>query len=490
MEVKKMIDRYSDDEIKKNWSDLSKLRFWQASELAVLRARVNRGELKEEDYNLILCSLEDNPIDIEWWLEKDGEIHHDLNAFLEERLRYIPEHLRVWFHKGMTSYDTEEPAFVRMLMMSVSIVENNFKEVQAVVKTMAIRYRYTVMVARTHGQEAELQSFGKRCLCWFQDLSVSFKNLQNAKTNLRYSKMSGAIGSYGSPSPEIEKEALKILGFVPYVGATQILPREMYAPLAQALSQIVSTLNKIALAVRLGSRSGSNKICQEPFAKKQKGSSAMPHKKNPWRAEGIEGKDRMAKGYAQSISDNIFTWEERAIEQSGVERIAWPDLFHITIRVLKDMKKILGNLVVLSNNMLREIINLRGCYASGHAVSFLKDQGFPVEDAYRIIQLAAFNVFQDKEITVQKSFGLADNLVCGNEEMFYPKLVSIQVIIPQGALHVSDELEASQEKVEEWNSLLKELFKDQIVLSSWSQIFKPSYLLRNEDYLYWVILGI
>ena len=285
--MKKMIDRYSNKKITEIWSDSNKLKFWQASELAVLRARVNRGELEEKDYNLILCSLESNPIDIEWWLAKDKEIHHDLNAFLEERLRYIPKDLRVWFHKGMTSYDTEEPAFGAMLKESICVVENDFKEVHVIVKEMATKYRYTVMVARTHGQEAELETVGKRCLCWYQDLSVSFDNLQKAVLSLGYSKMSGAIGNYGSLDPEMEREALRILGFEPYLGATQIMPREMYAPIAQALSQIVSTFNKIALTIRLGSRSGSDKIYQEPFVKKQKGSSRMPHKKNPWRAEGV-----------------------------------------------------------------------------------------------------------------------------------------------------------------------------------------------------------
>jgi len=483
-----MIERYSDKRIAKIWSDSNKLLFWQDSELAVLLARVRDGELEQESYDSIISSLKKNPINVEWWLMKDKEIHHDLNAFLEERLRYIPENLRVWFHKGMTSYDTEEPAFATMLKESVCIVENDLREVQKTIKEMAMKYRYTVMVARTHGQEAELQSFGKRCLCWLQDLGVSFSNLQKAKLNLVYSKMSGAIGNYAYLSPEMEREALEILGFEPYLGATQIMPREMYAPIAQALSQIISTLNKIALTVRLGARSGSGKIYQEPFTKKQKGSSVMPHKKNPWRAEGIEGKDRMAKAFARSIIDNISTWEERAIEQSGVERIAWPDLFHITVRVLKDMKKILGGLLVLSDNMLREIINLRGCYASGHAASFLKTQNFSVEDAYRIVQLAAFNAFQGKDNTIQTSLEFAD-AAYNNESFISDEVISIQDILSRGELQYSDELEASREQIERWNILLRELFKDQRVLSSWKQVFKPSYLLRNEEYLYREILG-
>ena len=484
-----MIDRYADKRIASIWSDSNKLKLWQESELAVLLARVEKGELKKEDFDLICSSLNNNPIDIEWWLAKDKEIHHDLNAFLEERLRYIPKHLRLYFHKDMTSYDTEEPPFATMLKRSISIIETDFDDLVGILTKMSIKYRYTVMVARTHGQEAELQSFGKRCLCWLQDLRVSFKNLQKTQSNLVYSKMSGAIGNYGSLDPKMEKKALQTLGFIPYVGATQIMPREMYAPIAQALSQIVSTLNKIALAVRLGARSGC-KIYQEPFGKKQKGSSAMPHKKNTIRSEQMEAMDRLAKAFAKAITDNILTWEERAIEQSAVERVAWPDLFHVVVRSFKNMKNILGGLVVFSNNMLREIVNLRGCYASNHAKSFLKKNGFQVEDAYRIVQLAAFNAFRDIKITTQESFDFADSLACGNEKMFHQELISIQEIISQGKLQVSDELEANNDKVEKWNSLLKELFKDENILVSWGEGFKPSYLLRNEKYLYRKILAL
>ena len=490
MEVKKMIKRYSSEEITKIWSDLGKLERWQDSELARLFVMVSQGELKKEEYDIILHSLESNPIDIEWWLKKDGEIHHDLNAFLKERLRYIPQELRRYFHEGMTSYDTEESAFVAMLKESMCVVENNFNELQKIIEGMAVKYRWTMMVGRTHGQEAALQSFGKRCLCWLQDLSVSFKNLQNAKGFLDYSKMSGIIGGYGSLSPETEKEALKILGFIPYIGATQILPRELFAPLGQALSQIVSTLDKIALTIRLGSRSGTNRIYREPFTKKQTGSSRLPHKRNPWRAEGVKGKDRMTKAYSRAIIDNISTWEERTIEQSGVERIAWPDLFHLVVRVLGDMKKILSGLGVSSNNMLREIVNLRGCYASGYASSFLKSQKVPVEDAYKIVQLAAFNAFQDKEIAIQESFELGDNIVCGNKKLFCRKVISIQEIVSQGILRVSEELKADKEKIQKWNFLLKELFEDQDILNSWNEIFKPSFSLKNEDYLYREILGV
>ena len=179
--------------------------------------------------------------------------------------------------------------------------------------------------------------------------------LHEVSTNLDYSKLSGAIGNYGSINPEVEIKALELLELQPYYGATQIMPRELYAPLAQALAQIVSTLNKIAMAIRLGARSG-NPIYHEPFKKTQMGSSAMPHKKNTIRTEQIEGMERMAHNYLQMIMENIKTWEERAIEQSCVERVAWPDLFHVTIHSLRSMNFVLSGLQVYPDNMLREII--------------------------------------------------------------------------------------------------------------------------------------
>jgi len=486
-----MIDRYKDLDINKIWSDKNKLFLWLRTEMAVMHARLHfKDEISWEDYERIKRSLEENPIDIEWWKAKDKEIHHDLNAFIQERIRFMPKELRKYFHQGMTSYDTEEPAFVKMIKDSIKIVERHYFELEKIIKEMAMKYRYTIMNGRTHGQEAEMQSFGKRCLTWLQDLRISFRNLRKSKENLRFSKLSGAIGNYGGVTPAIETKALKFLGFKPQYGATQIMPRELYAPIAQGLSQIVATINKIALTIRLGARSG-RPIYQEPFAKKQTGSSAMPHKKNTISTEQMEGMYRMAKAYAMAIMENIQTWEERAIEQSCVERVCWPDLFHVTIRVLKVMKRVLGGLVVYPNNMLQEIYESRGCYASSHAKEILKQLGFDFNEAYRIVQLAAFNVFESaREERFPKSFDDADKLITMDLNVFYKKLVSIKEIISEGNSKVSLQLSATKEEVQNWNNKLREVFQHSENLELWSKIFLPSYLLRNEDTLYRRILRI
>jgi adenylosuccinate lyase len=482
-----MIERYKDKKLADIFSDENKLRLWQDSELAMLLARVQIGEIDEKDYEEIKESLESHKIDINWWLQKDKEIHHDLNAFLEERIRFIPENLQFWFHKGLTSYDTEEPAFATMLKHATQVVKLRVIKLKKILKEMAKKHRYTVMMARTHGQEAEIQSFGKRCLSWLQDLQTDFLSLHAAELNLRYSKMSGAIGNYGSLDPKLEKKALNILGFEPYYGATQIVPRELFVPLAQSLSQIVSTLDKISVAIRLGARSGL-KLYQEPFSKKQKGSSAMPHKKNTIRGEQQEGMDRMAKGYLRMIVDNIMTWEERAIEQSCVERVAWPDLFHVTVRSLDNMTRILGRLVVFPDNMLREIVNLKGCYASSHCKKFLKENGFEVEEAYRIVQLASFNAFDVPKKQKKQSFQYADEILSKERDLEKEKTVSIREIIQYGLLHHSPELDISKGKIKEWNNSLRELFSVSSRAQEWEKLFLPSYLLRNEKYLYEKIL--
>lgn len=321
-------------------------------------------------------------------------------------------------------------------------------------------------------------------------------NVQKTADNLNYSKLSGALGNYRGVSPEVEKEALKILGCKPFYGATQIMPRELYAPIADALCQIVLTLNNIAMAIRLGARSG-RPIYQEPFGKKQKGSSAMPHKKNTIATERVEGMARMAKGYCQMIKDNIVTWEERAIEQSSVERVAWPDLFHVAIHAAKTMTRILEGLKVFPDNMLLEIVDSRGCYASGVVKEFLQQHGtsigFTAEDAYRIVQLAAFNAFEP-EVWLKKlrenlcsSFEQADE----NNKLFYKNKEgkTIYEILLIGNLKVSSQLKASVSDVKRWNGLLASLFTNNDIINQWNQIFKPSHLLRGEKKLYEEILG-
>lgn len=493
-----MYEKYADDEIARIWLDSHKLDLWQQTEFAVIRARSELKRIERDIFWRVHELLTSNPIDLEVWKEKERERNHDLEAFVEERIRFLSLELQEEFHKHMTSFDTEEAAFARMLKLSIAIVLKYYRQLDATLVNLASKYRHTVMNARTHGQEAEMQSFGKRCLTWIQQLRVSIGNLERAAENLKYSKLSGAIGDYGSLDPELEKKALSILGFEPFYGATQIMPRELYAPIAQALCQVALTLDKIAIDIRLGARSG-RPIYQESFGKKQRGSSKMPHKRNTISSERIEGMARMAEGYSAMIMKNIKTWEERAIEQSSVERVAWPDLLHVVAYSLKLMDKITSGLEVYPDNMLLEIIDSRGCYASGEVKEALKEMlaefGIDYNDAYDIVQLAAFNAFKpgEEETCMRKfppkSLDEADQALVEFKEIPRREPISIRQIIPEGKLEVSPKLAATKEKVDLWNNVLIRAFRKQENLNRWNQIFQPSYLLKNEAVLYEKILS-
>ncbi|MFA4942290.1 MAG: lyase family protein [Patescibacteria group bacterium] len=485
-----MISRYANKEIESIFSDSHKLELWQKTELAVIEAMVKLEKVNRDQYLVISNTLNNTPIDIEWWKNKDEEIHHDLNAFIDERVRHLEKELHQYFHKNITSYDTEEPAFARSLSEAIEVIRPLGELLEKNLTYLAIRYRYTVMNARTHGQEAEMQTFGARVLTWLADYLVAKKALEKSSENLYYSKLSGAIGKYGSLDPKTEEEALRILGFFPFYGSTQIMPRILYAPIAQSLCNIVLVINKIGVDIRLASRSG-RPLLQEPFKKKQKGSSAMPHKKNTIRTEQLEGMARMAKGYMNMITDNIGTWEERAIEQSCVERVAWPDLFHVLAQSFKVINMVLNGLTVYPENMLKEIHESRGVYASSEAKEFLKENGLGHEDAYRIVQLACFNVFEseDEKPSIIKSFDDSLSAMYAISRKEPGEIVSIREFIPRAALRVSETLDINQEEVDGYNKALKEIFSKFSVRENWSRLFTPAFLLKNEAFLYQKILG-
>jgi adenylosuccinate lyase len=490
-----MIPRYANKDVDRIWANENKLRLWQETELAVIQARVSLGMLHKEDFRLIDSALRANVIDIDWWLAREEQTKHDLNAFLDERMRFLAPELQRHFHKDMTSYDTEEPAFAKMLSETLVVLGKFIGPVMGVLADMAKRYRYTIMNGRTHGQEAELQSFGKRCLTWRRGIQLSADAIEVAARGLGYSKLSGAIGNYRGLKPEVEAEALRILGLKPFYGATQIMPRELYASLAQAITQLVMSANKVALDIRLGARSGQP-IYQEPFGKLQMGSSAMPHKKNTINCEQVEGMARMAQGYNQMILANLSTWEERAIEQSSVERVAWPDLFHVAIQALKVLHKVLSGLQVYPDNMMLEIVGSCGCYASSEAKEFLREvgaeHGLTSKDAYCIVQLAAFNAFEatqwQQNVRKYPCQNMQDMDVFLSDAISTSRCsaqrLSIQDIISKGTLEVSPQLNATREQVQLWNGILSKIFCDSATAERWDGIFKPSHLLAGEATLF------
>lgn len=493
-----MIPRYADPRIDDLFTDPAKVLRWQGVELAVIKARCNLGMLPSKVHASIAAALEANPCDIPWWLEREQTTQHDLVAFIDERLRFIPIELQAHFHEHMTSYDTEDAAFSRALLDASAYVSADLAAFISLLRELADRYRYVVMLERTHGQGAKLRSFGGRVLTWLAPLLETQKRLDEAAESCRYSRISGAVGNYGGGlTPEIEREALTILGLVPFYGATQILPRIVHAPLVHTLRSVAEVLGQIALDFRLGARSGKP-LWHEPFGKGQKGSSAMPHKKNTIKTEQMEGMLALVRGTAETIMQSVQTWEGRAINQSCVERVAWLNLFHEVLRMISVMHNVLVGMVVYPDHMMQEIQNSCGTYASDEAKNFLADQcgksGVEFETAYRILQLASWNVLSPTLywMTVRENPAVspedADSLIL----KFMPErdsMASIRDVIADARLATHPELDATAEQVDDWNKLLQQIFEGAAVRTEWEQLFKPSFLLRSEGYLFDQVLA-
>lgn len=495
-----MIPRYANPFITSIFGDTNRVGLWQRTELAVIQAREEAGEIPQGTHTAIRQALEATLCDEVWWHQKDDEIHHDLQAWVEERQRFIPHTLQQYWHNGITSYDTEESAFVQMLKDAGTLIFPKYLKIKITLGELAIKYRYTPMMARTHGQWADLQSFGKRCLSWYQDMMTAYCYFETESLNLDKSRISGAVGNYTGIHPDIEKAALKIMDFVPYYGATQILPRILFAPLASGLYGLVAQLNKIATDIRLGARSGYA-IVEEPRGKKQKGSSAMPHKKNPIQLEKISGMERIAKGQLDTILANIQTWEERDIGQSSAERVAWADLFHVACHTLDVMNKVLGKLVVKPDIMLQEIVDSHGCYAASVAKETLEALGqqysLSAMDSWRIVQLAAFNALEptphatNLRIKPAASLCEADDILTrADQYVVSSNTGSIKDIIAEGRLQHTDDVELADGEVDQWNDVLSKIFSDQTNRHQWEHIFTIEYLLRNEPRLFQEILQI
>jgi adenylosuccinate lyase len=488
-----MHDRYDNPGINKIFGYENLLDGWGLVEVAVMQARVNLKLMPMTDFETIMNCLKSNVPNIENWKELDSQLHHDLNAFITERMGFIPSNLHHWFHREMTSYDTEEVAFSEKLLHALEIYEKVIVDLMETIKIQAFKYRYTPMMASTHGQWADPQSFGKRLAGWYRDLEECLKTLRSHRRKLRYSKLSGFVGNYTGITPEIEKEALSLLGFDPYYGATQIVPRTLSAPIASSIATLSKSILNIATSVRLGARSAST-LFQEPFGKKQKGSSAGPQKRNTINCEKACGMDILISGYAGMILRCCETWEERDIAHSCVERVAWRDIFHAAIHQAEVMAKVIKGLVVYPKRMMQEVAATNGCYAANVAKEQLKEWGIPhglsAEDCYRIVQLAAFNLTQ-----LEHDEGKSDSFIDADRRLFAAGLhkseheMTIRRVIRFGLLKPCSTLDTSEETIKEWNIKLRAIFEDENVVKRWDEVFSLEYLLRHEHIIFEEVFG-
>lgn len=377
-----MIERYETSKMKEIWSEQNKFQTWLNIELAVCRAWYKAGVIPVED----LDNIEKNSsFDVERIKEIEATVHHDVIAFVTNVAENTGPSGR-YIHLGMTSSDILDTASSLLIRESLEHILEKTRRVSESVLSLAQRTRFTPCVGRTHGIHAEPMTFGLKLLNWHSQLERDIKRLSEAICVISFGKLSGAVGTYAHCSPEIEIEVCKELDLTPAPVSTQILQRDRHAQIISALSFVASTIERCATEIRHLQRTEVLEVL-EPFGKGQKGSSAMPHKKNPIICERLSGMARLLRGYASTAMENIALWHERDISHSSVERVIWPDSFHIADYMLDKFETVTEGLNLNIENMKRNLDLTKGLVFSQRVLLELVDKfSFTREQAYFIVQ--------------------------------------------------------------------------------------------------------
>ncbi len=386
-----MIDRYSRDEIKNIWSVQSKFQYYLQVELAVCDAYAELGEFPKEDIANLknLAKFDTERID-----EIEKEVKHDVIAFLTNVNENVGEYAK-YMHVGMTSSDVIDTAFALQIHDSGKIIMQDLNKVIATLKDLAAEHRNTICVGRSHGVHAEIMTFGVKLCSWIDILSRQRNNFASALEQIRVGQISGPVGTYSNIPPEIEEITCKNLGLMPAKISTQIIARDYHAHFMQALALIASVIEQFATEIRHLQRTEVLEV-EEGFGKNQKGSSAMPHKKNPVLSENLCGLARVVRANSMVALENIPLWHERDISHSSAERIIFPDSLILVDFMLARLNNILENLEVHPKNMLENADKFGGIIFSQKVLLKLIEKGLTREEAYRVVQRNALDAFEEK----------------------------------------------------------------------------------------------
>ena len=416
-----MIERYRCKEIDKIFSEENRWKKRLLVEAVVADTQYEMGIIPEK----ITEKLLNIKIDINRINEIEKEIKHDINAFVFFLVENLPDYADS-IHYGLTSYDIVDNANALMLKQAIEYIEERLKELEPIFYELSLKYKYTKMMGRTHGVHAEPITFGVKLLGLLSELRRNLKRVSYIKEEISYGKISGTVGTYTMLSVELEKKALEKLNLKVEPVSTQVIPRDRYANLFSVLNLIATMFERIALQIRLLQRTETDEVA-EPFRRKQTGSSAMPHKKNPVRCERITGLVRLLRGFLISAFENVALWDERDISHSSVERIILPDAFHIVCFIISEMKDIVKNLVVKENKMLKNVSDEK--IFSQRLLLKLMKKGMSRNRAYRIVQRNTLggtffeNVKKDQEIRELLSEQEIDNVF--DIESFYQSIDKI-----------------------------------------------------------------
>ncbi|HEY7761901.1 MAG TPA: adenylosuccinate lyase [Actinomycetota bacterium] len=379
-----MIPRYDVPEISAIWSDETRLGHWLEIELLAVEAWAELGVVPRSD--AIACR-ERASFTVEDVLERERVTRHDVAAFVDVVAASIGEEGR-WIHYGLTSSDVLDTAFALQLRAAADELLLRLERLLAAVKDLALRHRDTPIIGRSHGVHAEPTSFGHKVAVWAFQLDRDRERLRRAREAASVGAISGVVGSYGTVDPRVEQIVCAKLGLSPAEASTQVIQRDRHAEYMATLAVAASTLDAIATEIRHLARTEVREV-QEPFGEAQKGSSAMPHKRNPVASERVSGLARVIRGHAVASMENVTLWHERDISHSSAERVIFPDATGLLAFMLDELSRVIEGLVVFPERM-RENLDAHGGIAFSQPMLLaLVDAGLPRDDAYRVVQRAA-----------------------------------------------------------------------------------------------------
>jgi len=385
-----VIERYTLPEMGKIWREETKFQKWLDVELAVCEAQTELGNIPKKSLEMIKKNAKFN---IKRIKEIETKTRHDFIAFLTNVAENVGEEGR-YLHLGLTSYDAEDTALSLLLRESGEIILKSLNRLSKVLKRKAIEHKKTVLIGRTHGVHAEPTTLGLKFLLWYEETKRNIERMKRAIENVSYAKVSGAVGNFAHIDPRIEEIVSKKLNLKPARISSQILDRDRHAEYLSTLAIISSSVEKFATEIRNLQRTEILEL-EEPFIQKQKGSSAMPHKRNPILCERICGLARLMRSNGLAAMQNIALWNERDITHSSVERVILPDSNIIADYILNKFTAVMENLVIYKENMLRNLQKTKGLIFSEVVLLKLIYKGLKREEAYNLVQRNALKSWKE-----------------------------------------------------------------------------------------------
>ena len=390
-----MIDRYTRPEMGQIWTEENKYRCWLRVEAAASAVLAEDGIIPAEAAQAIESRATFSVGRIH---EIEAEVKHDVIAFttaVAESLQAqgFGEQSR-WLHYGLTSNDVVDTAQALQVKEASTLIREGLKALLGVLKRRALEFKHTPTIGRTHGIHAEPTTFGLKLLNWFAEMERNLARFDAAAEDMRVGKLSGAVGTFGHLKPEHEERICALLSLKPAPVATQVIQRDRHAAYISTLAIVGSTLDKIAVEIRHLQRTEVREA-QEYFSEKQKGSSAMPHKKNPITSEQISGLARVLRGNAQAAFENVALWHERDISHSSVERVIFPDSTILVDYLLTKTADLIDRLLVYPERMKKNLESTGGLIFSGQLLLDLAEAGMLREDAYRLVQGHAMRAWKE-----------------------------------------------------------------------------------------------